>query len=48
MQTFRIFLLLLGSMLTAAQTPTFGSQYTGDVGEKLLANATHHSQAAEP
>ena len=31
MQTFRAFLLLLGSMLTAAQTPTFGSQYTGDV-----------------
>ncbi|KAA6425046.1 MAG: hypothetical protein FRX49_05220 [Trebouxia sp. A1-2] len=30
MQAFRAVLLLLGSVLTAAQTPTFGSQYTGD------------------
>ncbi len=31
MQVFRAVLLLLGSVLTAAQTPTFGTQYTGDV-----------------
>ncbi|KAL0051375.1 hypothetical protein WJX82_006401 [Trebouxia sp. C0006] len=30
MQVFRAVLLLLGSVLTAAQTPTFGTQYTGD------------------
>ena len=30
----RLFALLVGSALAAAQAPTFGSQYTGDVSTK--------------
>lgn len=36
MQTLRLFLLLVGSLVTTAQTPTFGTQYTGDVCVMLL------------
>ncbi len=42
MQVCRAVLLLLGSVLTAAQTPTFGTQYTGDVRVHLDAPADAH------
>ena len=42
MQVFRAVLLLLGSVLTTAQTPTFGSQYTGDVRFHLDAPDNSH------